>query len=320
MSACITVSLALLGSAQALATTLNWSGYQWTVSNRTGGPGPNNFDDRNAWVDSNGYLHLKVANRNGVWSSAEIRLANPALSHFGLYQFHYLGNPAQLDKNLVLGFFHYPTADVGPDGTNEIDIEFSRWGQDSNPLGNWTVWHMVPNQYTSHRFELADPAGKSTHRYSWQPDSVDYQAIAGHVDAYSSGPLIAKWSMLPSDPAATKAGPGSTEYGCRSLIPAQCIAQKPQQFMINFWQFQGRVPSNGQEAEVVLTDFTYIPNGQLPAASCQVNAWDVRTSYPIGAYVRYGNTIYKAIYPSIATPPISKAAVNPWQAAAAPAC
>ena len=38
------------------------------------------------------------------------------------------GRLDQLDDNVTLGLFSYPTGDVGPDGTHEIDLEFARWG------------------------------------------------------------------------------------------------------------------------------------------------------------------------------------------------
>ena len=34
----------------------------------------------------------------------------------------------------------YPTPDVGPDGTHEIDIEFAKWGVPDAKIGNYTVW------------------------------------------------------------------------------------------------------------------------------------------------------------------------------------
>ena len=46
----------------------------------------------------------------------------------------------EFDPNVVLGLLNYPTSDVGPDRTNEIDIEFAQWGNRAAPIGNYTVW------------------------------------------------------------------------------------------------------------------------------------------------------------------------------------
>jgi hypothetical protein len=42
---------------------------------------------------------------------------------FGRYQFWIEGRVDRLDPNVVLGLLNYPTPDVGPDATNEIDID-----------------------------------------------------------------------------------------------------------------------------------------------------------------------------------------------------
>ncbi|WP_051278903.1 carbohydrate-binding protein [Chitinilyticum aquatile] len=261
----LALPLALL-LANSQAATLNWAGYQWDVRSGGGGPGPNNWDERNAWVDADGKLHLKIANRNGVWSSAEIRLLNPARTHFGLYQFQIEARPELFDKNVVFGFFTYPSADVGGDATHEIDIEFARWGYDSAPVGNYTVWPTVSGAANSwHGFEFSETSGKTTHRFSWQADRVDYQSLAGHVDAGNTGRQLAAWRFMPADRAGSSAG--NTRFSCPGTDPAPCISQQPQQFLINLWQFQGKAPADGKDVEIVLAGFSYAPNGKLPDGS-----------------------------------------------------
>ena len=52
------------------------------------------------------------------------------------------GRPDQFDRNIILGLFNYPNSpSIGPDGTNEIDIEFAQWGDPNNPNRlNWVVY------------------------------------------------------------------------------------------------------------------------------------------------------------------------------------
>ncbi len=63
----------LLAAAGAQATTLHFSGYDWTVkSGNDLGPGPCNWNESNVWVDAGGALHLKISNVDGAWSEVEI--------------------------------------------------------------------------------------------------------------------------------------------------------------------------------------------------------------------------------------------------------
>jgi hypothetical protein len=45
--------------------TINFSGYEWTVHDRTGNRGGtvNVFDPENVWTDEKGYLHLRIAKK-----------------------------------------------------------------------------------------------------------------------------------------------------------------------------------------------------------------------------------------------------------------
>ncbi|WP_284699817.1 family 16 glycosylhydrolase [Chitinolyticbacter albus] len=256
--AAIPLALLLVG---AEAKTLRWAGYDWNVRAGGGGPGPNNWDENNAWVDANGYLHLKIANRNGRWSSAEVQLANPSRVHFGSYQFQMLGRPDLLDRNTVFGFFTYPSSDVGADATHEIDIEFARWGNASYPWGNYTVY---PNQAglpsSWGGFNDVLKSEQSTHRFTWLPGGISYQSLSGHVALGENAGEFARWDF----PKAEDPANWLRRNSCPNNDASRCVSQQAQQFLINFWQFEGKAPANGQEAEVVLTGFSYQPYGSGP--------------------------------------------------------
>src|SRR5438270_1778154 len=91
------------------ATTVQFSGYTWTIRN-TGssseGPGPNIFSGSNTWVDSNGWLHLKISKNatTGKWNCAEIYSTQSF--GYGAYQWQVDGAIGSLDKNIVLGLFN----------------------------------------------------------------------------------------------------------------------------------------------------------------------------------------------------------------------
>ncbi len=83
------------------------------------------------WVDSNKKLHLKISHssKNG-WTSAELYSANKF--QFGTFRWFVEGAVDKFDPNVVLGLFTYG----GADGTNEIDIEFAKWGVTDSAASN----------------------------------------------------------------------------------------------------------------------------------------------------------------------------------------
>jgi|ERR1044071_2662413 hypothetical protein len=121
---CLLALLVLALGFSMKAKDVEFGGHTWTARSGRGGPGPNIWDENNAWLDASTNLHLKISNRDGKWSCAEVTMRRRL--GFGRYQFQITGCLDLLDDNVVLGLFNYPTRDVGPDGTNEIDIEFAR--------------------------------------------------------------------------------------------------------------------------------------------------------------------------------------------------
>jgi hypothetical protein len=158
---------------------------------------------------------------------------------FGRYQFQITGAIDHFDDNVVLGLFNYPTRDVGPDATHEIDIEFSRWGAVKNPPGNYVVWPVesaLKQQSNSFPFTLA--GSESTHRFVWSKDQVLFQSFRGHRE--NDGEEFGRWRFSPYE-------------------PGRHIAQRPMPVHINLWLFKGRPPKNGQEVEIVVKDFSFDP-------------------------------------------------------------
>lgn len=234
-SAILTVTLL----ASAAGRTIEFSGYQWEVrpTQWSGGPGPNHWDEDNVSVDSSGYLHLKLTERNGEWYCSEV--STPEALGYGRYQFTIVGRVDQFDPNLVLGLFNYPEEDVGPDGTNEIDIEFARWGEPDNPILNYTIFPAREGvRPTSVSFPLAlRGAGQSTHTFDWSATSILFQSFNGRK---ATGTPLASYFFAPKN------------YQSRipqSLLPVH----------LNLWLFQGKPPLNGQEVEIIVRSFRFTP-------------------------------------------------------------
>ena len=236
---------ALAAATPAHAQTIAFAGYNWDVRSGQGGPGPNTWNPSNAFVDAAGALHLKITNANGVWQCAELTLSQRL--GFGTYVFDVGSRVDSLDPSVVLGLFDYPTPDVGPDGTNEIDIEFSHWGNANNPIGNFTVWPAVAGfEPATHAFSFAQAGGQSTHRFTWTRYGVSFSSLTRL--AGGNQPSFAQWTYRPTDPSAH--------------IPQQALPVH-----LNLWLFQGHAPTNGQPVEIVITGFRFTPQSQPAAAT-----------------------------------------------------
>ena len=219
--------------------TVRFSGYDWEVRGAgDGGPGPNHWDPDNVRVDSRGWLHLKFTNVQGEWRCAELNTQKRF--GFGRYQFQVVGRIDTLDQNVVLGLFTYPARDVGVDGTNEIDIEFARWGNARADNGSYTVYPASgkrAGETDHHTFNFKLQGDSTTHRFDWKPDRLIYRSVHGHRD--DDEPEIAHWDYVPDD---------------RRLIP-----QTPTPIHLNLWLFRGKAPVDGKEVEIVIKQFRFTP-------------------------------------------------------------
>ncbi|HEY8671014.1 MAG TPA: hypothetical protein VIL63_09255, partial [Terriglobales bacterium] len=174
---------------------------------------------------------MKLTQRNGKWYCSEVYL--PQSLGFGLYQFSVVGRVDALDPNVVLGLFNY----LGPDGANEIDIEFAHWGDPASPIDNYTVYPAelgINPTSRSFPFKLSG-VGNSTHTFNWTPTIILFQSFRG-----ASGNPSVSWLFRPRD--------------AQSRIP-----QIPLPVHINLWLFQGLAPVNGQEVELIVRSFTFTP-------------------------------------------------------------
>lgn len=231
------VGLAGLAAAPAVeAKTLVFAGMTWTVRpNGQGGPRNNHWCESNAFVDANGDLHLRITKVKGKWCAAEV--VSDLRLGYGTYQFQLKSRVDLLDRNVVLGLFNYPTSDVGADATNEIDIEFSRWGDPRADMLNYTAWPVVQSLGPSgNSFPLVLNGSASTHRFTWRPTYIRYQSTHGHYD--DNRFPIADWTFAPAD------------YANR-------ISRSPMPVHFNLWLIAP--PSDRKAVEVVISGFRYTP-------------------------------------------------------------
>ena len=214
------------------AEEIQFGGYTWSVRSGRGGPGPNQWEKTNVWLDASTNLHLKISQHDGKWSCAEMTMQKRL--GFGRYQFQTVGRLDRLDDNVVLGLFNYPSSDVGPDATHEIDIEFARWGQSKNPMGNFTVWPAEKGlKHVTKPFPFSLTGDQMTHQFTWSRGQILFKSLNEHTE-------LAKWIYSPPE-------------------PTRHISQQPMPVHINLWLVKGLPPKNKQEVEVVLQDFKFTP-------------------------------------------------------------
>jgi hypothetical protein len=239
--------------------TLSFGGRTWRVKGPGFfGPGPNSFSDAtgNVWVDAGGRLHLTVKNVSGTWYSTEVTLEE-ALG-YGDYIFTTVGRLDLLDPAVVFGLFLWQYGHCWDPAygwwnpNNEIDVEFSRWGNAGNDIGQF-VAQPYDHPGNISRFNATFGVGELTsHAFRWLPDRVEYRSWRGGPADEATGPLIHSWSYT---------GPH---------IP------RPEQprVHLNLWRFAGPPAAN---QEVVLDDFTFVPH--VPASG----VGDTGSAAPRGA-------------------------------------
>ena len=231
------IALACLAGATK-ADTLRFAGHDFETKQGRGlGPGPNDWSDRQVRVDDRGRLHLALSKCDGRWLAGEVRSVERF--GFGTYEIDVRVDIAGLDKNVVFGFFTYPTSDVGPDGTREIDVEFARWGYPANKPLNFTVWPVKRSLAYGHRsFAFPQTTGLSRHRFVWSRTAVSYASAEIRADG-SLGPQTT-WRFAPDG------------HGKR-------IGTDPMPVFFNLWGFRGRPPSDGRPVKVVVEAFRFTP-------------------------------------------------------------
>ena len=206
-----------------------WSGFTWDVktSQSAVGPGPNIFEKANVFVDTNGNLHLRIAkNASGKWSCAEI--IGPTSHGYGTYAFTLASPVDALDANAVLGLFTW--SDRAPYAHREIDIEFARWGNPTDPTNGQYV--VQPYDRPNHLKRFIQPStGASLQRFTWQPNRIAWESYP------ATGPLIDEYTYTGTD--VPKSG--------------------DERVHLNLWLFKGSAPAGSSPVEVVLTSFMFAP-------------------------------------------------------------
>lgn len=234
-------------------TTLVFGGRTWRVKGPGYyGPGGNLFSNAasSVWVDASGRLHLTLKRISGAWYSAEV--ATDEALGYGDYVVTTVGRLDQLDPQAVFGLFLWQYGDCWDEAYlwwnafNEVDIEYSRWGNPANDIGQFVA---QPYDYPGNLRRFAATFGEgevTSHAIRWLSDRVEFRAWRGGPADESPSTTIHAW---------TYTGPH---------IP------RPEQprMHLNLWKLGG-TPASDQE--LIIQGFTFIPDGVTAVVEGQGN-------------------------------------------------
>ncbi|MFH0880761.1 MAG: hypothetical protein V2A34_13680 [Lentisphaerota bacterium] len=227
-------------AATAEARVIHWSGIDWNCKTGYQSPGLNYYSDstNNIWIDSSDRLHLKITRASNRWYCAEV--FSEKYFYYGEYRFPVASDVTLLDTNALGGLFLYKYSN--PLNPLEIDIEFARQFQnmttndntqfglqytigDGGPATNSCYFH-TPNETLT------------THRFVWTNTQLYFESYTGH-GIPGTGTQIAEYTLDP-------------EVG--SGIPSV-----PLFLHLNLYLFKGRLPTDTQNLELVLSPLQIPP-------------------------------------------------------------
>ncbi len=241
---------------------LYFSGYYWNYKNANTpvGPGPNRFlgTSESAWVDANGYLHLRIFKKNNFWYCSEI--ISTKEFKYGTYIFTCLTDIRNFNEKNVFGFFTWNEYSFQEEGNSEIDVEFSRWNNPNDSLLlTYSVQPVIfsnptPYQERTHKPSMATLAVSqpTTHMMRWTPDSVYWESYKG--ENYPGTAKISTWTFDKTNIPRSKIQGSAVSNPI--VIPAPGDSTNVR---FKYWLLNGAAPSNNQDYEIIVKSFTYIP-------------------------------------------------------------
>jgi len=218
------------GDFQARARrTLMFSGYEWelrSISSDRGGA--NDYDPDNAWTDEKGFLHLRLAKRNGRWTSAEV--INTRSLGYGTYAF-VVRDTSHLDLAAAVGLLTWDEQGA-EENHRELDIEISQWGDRTISNAQYVV---QPYYVPANVVRFAAPAGPLTHIMRWEPGRAAFRTVRG-ASSSSRAPAVAEHEFTAGIPI-----PGTEKV------------------RMNLYYFRYSPEPPRGDVEIVIEKFEYLP-------------------------------------------------------------
>jgi hypothetical protein len=217
------------GFAERARKTLMFSGYEWElrwISSDRGGA--NDYDPNNAWVDEQGFLHLRLAFRNGRWTSSEV--INTRSLGYGTYSF-VVRDVSHMDPAAAFGLLTWDEQGA-EQNHRELDIEISQWGD--RTIGN-AQYVVQPYYVPANVVRFMAPAGQLTHSFRWEPGRAAFRTVRG-ADAASRAAPVAEHEFTAGIPT-----PGT------------------ERVRMNLYYFRYAPAAPRGDVEIVVEKFEYLP-------------------------------------------------------------
>lgn len=175
---------------------LQFSGYDWsvrTIASDRGGMN-NLYSGDNAWTDSSGALHMRIARKSDKWSCAQVDL-NRSLG-YGTYVIT-VRDISHLEPAAV---FSMTTFDqwAGEQHFREMDVEISHWGDVNNK--NNAQYGIEPFYVPGNLSLFKAPAGLLTHSMRWESGRVKFTTVRGGGGA-GDGHLVSEHEFTSGVPS-----------------------------------------------------------------------------------------------------------------------
>jgi hypothetical protein len=208
--------------------TVQFSGYEWNVRNNSSDRNGSTFMylTANASVDSDGFLHLRIARQADTWTCSEVGLKQGF--GYGTYRFT-VQDVGHLEPAAVLSMLTWD--DVHTDQNHrEMDVEISRWGDAGNKNAQYVI---QPFYIPVNVSRFAAPSGPLSYSFTWTAGKASFEtAPAGSAGSH----VIAKHDFT-------------------SGIPTP----EAEAVHINFCAFGNAKAPLQHETEIVIEKFQYLP-------------------------------------------------------------
>ena len=151
---------------------LTFSGYEWEVRQTPSDRGgANDYASDNAWTDPKGFLHLRLIQRDGRWTSAQVALTR-ALG-YGTYTF-VVGDTPELDPCRGDGAAHLRQSGSGPESPRARHRDQPMGRSQPQPMRSMSIQpYYVAANVT--RFEA--PRGRIAHSFRWEPGRALFKTV-----------------------------------------------------------------------------------------------------------------------------------------------
>jgi hypothetical protein len=216
-------------SGPSISKTLFFSGYEWRIRDAPSDRGGRNtYNVNNAWTDTQGVLHLRIAKVSDQWTCSEVTLTRTL--GYGTYSF-VVRDGSHLEPGVVFSIFTWDYAGAEPN-YREMDIEVRGAGDPTSTNAQYIV---QPFYIPENVARFTAPPGVLTYSFRWEPGTVSFSTVRG-TEGGTRTHLVA-------------------QHVFRSGVPSHGIESVRMDMYILRRAKEG--PQNG--SEVVVEKFEYLP-------------------------------------------------------------